>query len=131
MLPHKHFLVSGIFVAIAALIVQIDIKTAVLWIIVGGLVSAFIDIDSLCLLMFTRNKKLKKFRSIREIFGDYDGLISTFKEMGALKLLSITHLMISIAILIITLLFFADYLVPVLAGITPHLFTDLLLFVRR
>ena len=125
MLPHKHFLISGFFIAILALIVRLDAKTAVLWILIGGLVSAFIDIDSLLLLIFTRDMRLKRFGSLKSMFLNYDELIHVLGKTGKLRFLAITHSMISIAIIIITLFFFSSYLVPVLVGIISHLLSDL------
>ncbi len=125
MLPHKHFLIAGFFIAVLALIARLDLKTAILWILIGGFVSMIIDIDSIILLAFTKNRKLMRFKSIREIFTNFDGLISAFRETGKLMLLSATHSMISIVIVIITLFFFGDWLVPVLAGVVSHLFSDL------
>jgi Mn2+/Fe2+ NRAMP family transporter len=125
MLPHKHFIISGFFIAILALIARLDVKTALLWILVGGFVSMIIDIDSIVLLAFTRNRKLMRFKSFKEIFLNFDGLISAFRETGKLMLLSATHSMISIVIVVITLLFFSSYLVPVLVGVISHLLSDL------
>ena len=90
-----------------------------------------IDIDSIIILTFAKDKRLARFKSLKEIFIDFNGLISAFRRTGALKVLAITHLMTSIFIVVISFFVFNDYIVPILIGVISHLSTDLLLFIGK
>jgi len=128
MLPHKHFIVALVLIVIVALVFYPALSTMdlVLWVVVGGIISAAIDLDVMVLLNTAKlPKKLEKYAKPAGVFKDYKGFMRALCETGVVKKVIVTHFSFS-AVLILLFYFFANfYFVPVLLGVLSHLATDI------
>ncbi len=129
MLPQNHFAISGLTIAAVAYAAYpeksaLDISK---WALFGGILSAAVDLDIVAIVFLKSNKhkKLKRFRNILNIFRDFNGFKDTMAETGALKTGMISHLLLSVVLVVFFYLFSGDYIIPAVIGIVTHLITDL------
>lgn len=131
MLPHNHFIVAdlAITVAVAVSYPQMPALELGQWILVGGIISAAIDLDIMT-LVFLRSKKdgrLKPYKNPLKVYKKYQEFIAVLIETGLLKTGIITHLLLSAAIILFFYYFYNNLLMPVSIGVITHLLTDILI----
>ncbi len=120
MLPHKHFLIAEIIILIIGLFFPLSFIGLVKWVLIGGLFAVLIDIDSAILSFFS--KELKNYRNV---FKKYDEFMNLLVRTGLIKLLVLTHLLISAVFILGSYLYFDIYLIPISAGVISHLISDM------
>lgn len=134
MLPHKHFLIAAlfIFVAVIAFFSRMESIEVIKWVIVGGFISAAIDLDvyTIVLLKAGKENKLKSFRNPIEIYRNYKTFMDTIFATGVAKIGLITHLVFPIFIILVFYFLFSDYFIPVVIGVLSHIISDLPNFKR-
>ena len=127
MLPHKHFLFAIVVILVASFIFfpQLSFIDLVLWVVIGGIMSAAVDLDVMVLLNVIKlPPKLKKYKKPLGVFEDYKGFMKALCETGVIRKVIVTHIAIS-AVFILIFYFFANvYFVPVVLGVLSHLITD-------
>ena len=129
MLPHYHAIIAAITVLVVSLIFfpDLTIIESLLWIVVGSIIAAVIDIDAIILanIKSKREPALQRFQSYKAIANDFNAFINTMGETGTLKTVLITHVIFSLIIFLLFYLFLKPYIVPVIFGILTHLLTDI------
>ncbi len=127
MLPHNHFLIAAIAISISSAFFSKSLPEVIIWIIVGGFVSAMVDVDVVAITYWKsrKNEGLKTFRNPVELFRNYSLFIDTITETGILKMGMVTHMVISILFILLFYVFWSEYFVPVLVGITTHILSDI------
>lgn len=129
MLPHSHFLIASAVIVPTAFIGYPDksVQEIGAWVAAGGLASAAIDLDivALVLIRSRRETRLVPFRSLIEIHRRFALFMDTITETGVLRTGLKTHLLTSAVIISLSYLFAHAYAVPVVAGVTSHILSDL------
>ncbi len=129
MLPHKHFLITGLTVAPVTIVMYPE-KSAVditQWVLFGGVLSAAIDLDVVALIYLKSRTetRLRPFRNVVNIFRDFKGLKDVLAETGVLKVGITSHFIVS-AFLVLFFYFYANtYFVPAVLAIISHMISDL------
>lgn len=128
MLPHKHFLIAAIIAAPAAMVFAPGrpvINTGE-WMLVSGIVSAAIDLDIYTLVLIRSGKKneLKPFRSLAELYRSFDHFMDTIIQTGVRRTAIKTHFIVSIALVVLSYVFWKAYLIPVAIGVASHIISD-------
>ncbi len=129
MLPHYHAIIAAITVLIISLIFfqDLSIIEIFIWIVVGSVVAALIDIDAIILVKIKskREPALQRFQSFKAIANDFNAFINTMGETGTLKTILVTHVIFSLIIVLLFYLILESYVVPVIFGVLTHLLTDI------
>ncbi|MFQ6087463.1 MAG: hypothetical protein ACE5K0_00995 [Candidatus Methanofastidiosia archaeon] len=128
MLPHSHFAIAGIFIVGVSFVFYPEntFKDLIFWILVGGTVSAAIDLD-IILILFIKSRKdetLKPYLNVVAIYKNFKEFMDFITEKGILRIGMKTHLTISFALLLVSHLFFKEFFIPVGVGIISHLLSD-------
>jgi len=128
MLPHSHFVFSGFAVALVAILwfPQQSAAEVLEWILVGGLVSAAVDLDVVALVFVRSGKEssLTPFRNPVHIHKHYKKFMDTLAETGLLATAMKTHILISAAVVAVAYSFHKPYFIPATLGVLSHLITD-------
>ncbi|MBI3354104.1 MAG: hypothetical protein HY034_04355, partial [Nitrospirae bacterium] len=92
MLPHNHFIISGLAAVPAAVLLSPE-KPIVEWALISGLLSAAVDYDVYILVLLKSGKedRLKPFRNPLEIFRKYKLFMDAITETGVLRIGLKTH----------------------------------------
>jgi len=124
-MPHSHFLFTIPFIIIIALLFfpQLGVMDIVKWSVVGGIVSVLVDLDAS--IVMNVKPQLKKFRNYVYCTKNYNLFMSTLAKTNMLKVLLMTHILLSILIVLLSYLLFPVYLVPAIIGVSTHLLSDL------
>lgn len=129
MLPHKHFLISGLTIFLAAILLFPEKSVIGIgeWVLIGGLLSSAIDLDIyiLVLLKSRSESRLKPFRNPLEIYRNFGLFMDTIFKTGLWKIGLITHLALSVLIVILFYLFSNTYFIPIVLGVVSHIITDI------
>jgi len=129
MLPHTHFLIAGLIIALVAVILFPEKSLTEIgeWVLVGGLISSAIDLDiiALVLLKSKEEKRLKPFRNPLEIYRRFGSFMDTITKTGVLKIGLITHLIFSALVISLSYLFSITYFIPVSLGVASHIVSDI------
>ncbi len=129
MLPHNHFLIAGLVIVPVGMILFPEKSGGEIgeWVIIGGLLSAAIDLDvyALTILKSRKEKQLKPFRNPVEVYRKFKLYMDTITETGVLKTGLKTHLLSSTLIILIGYLFLNSYLLPIILGVVAHLISDI------
>ncbi|MBI4651134.1 hypothetical protein HY745_07605 [Candidatus Desantisbacteria bacterium] len=129
MLPHKHFLIAGLTIVPAAIILSPEKSVTEIgkWVLIGGIISSAIDLDiiTLVFLKSKKEKRLRLFRDPLEIYRKFELFMDTIIETGVLKIGLKTHLILSPIIIVASYFLAANYFVPVLLGVVSHILSDL------
>ncbi len=129
MLPHNHFVIAGLVIVSAALLLfpgmaLVDVFS---WALFGGFLSAAIDIDvyALVILKSRSDSRLKMFVNPFEIYRNFGLFMDLIFETGLWRAVLITHLAFS-AIIVFLFYFYGDaYFVPAVLAVVTHLVSDL------
>ena len=129
MLPHSHFLIASIVIAPVGILLfpEKSIIEIGQWILIGGLLSAAIDLD-VCTLAILKSKKenrLKPFRNPIKIYQKFNLFMDTITDTGVLKTGLKIHLLSSILPILIFYFFINNYFIPVTLGVVSHLISDI------
>jgi hypothetical protein len=128
MLPQKHFWISGLVVAPAAIALAHPRSAAGIaqWVLTGGIVSAAIDIDVYLLVLFGSGKeaRLRQFRNPLQIQRKFKLFMETIGETGVLRAAMKTHFVLSAAFILTAYYFFHPFFLPVSLGVLSHLACD-------
>jgi len=129
MLPQNHFAIAALVITPITLIYfpEKGVAGAGLWALVGGLVSATIDLDVIALVRLKSKDedRLKPFKDPRDIFRKFDLFMDTIYETGVLAIAMKTHLIFSAIITILFYLSWSSYFIPVMLGVGSHLISDI------
>ncbi len=128
MLPHSHFMIAGAVTAPASLVLSPErsVSQVIAWVVVGGLVSAAIDLDvaALVLLRSHGEPRLKPFLNPLEVYRRFPDFMDTIEATGVLRAAMVTHfLMAALAVLIFYLCSDA-FFVPAALGVVSHILSD-------
>lgn len=128
MLPQNHLVIAIIVIIPAALILfpGLSLFQLLLWVVLGGAVAALIDMD-IIIIVFQRAKKderLRPYTNIRSVSKDFKGFVDTITETGVLRIGLMTHVLVSVTVIVLFHLFLSDLLFPVVIGVVTHLVTD-------
>lgn len=134
MLPQNHFAIAALVIAPLTLIFfpeKVVVEVG-LWVLIGGLLSATIDLDIITLvrLKSKSENRLKPFTDPREIFRKFDLFMDTIYETGVLAIAMKTHVIFSTFIMILFYLSWRSYFMPVALGVGSHLASDIPNFKR-
>ncbi len=127
MLPHNHFLIAAFAIfLLSALLFPLTPSKLAKWILVGGIVSALIDLDVVALVYWKSktDTKLKPFRKPTELYKNYSVFLKTIAESGILKTGIKTHLIISALVILISYTI-PEYFIPVFIAVVTHILSDL------
>jgi hypothetical protein len=129
MLPHKHFLIAELVVFPVAFVLypEKNVIEIVKWAIVGGFMSALVDLD-IVVLVFLKSKSepsLRPFRSPVEVYRKFKFFMGVIDETGVLKVGMKTHFIFSAFIVLVFYFFVNSYFLSVLLAIISHLISDL------
>ncbi len=126
MLPHNHFIISGLAAVPAAALLSPE-KPVVEWALISGFLSAAVDYDVyiLVLLKSVKEDKLKPFRNPLEIFRKYKLFMDTIAETGVLRIGLKTHLIIPALIVLLSYFFANAYFIPAAVGVVTHIISDI------
>jgi len=129
MLPHNHFLIAGLAIAPVslALFPEKSIGETAEWVVIGGVVSAAIDLDIVTLvwLKSRQEQRLKPFRSLFEIYRRFKLFMDTITDTGVLKAGMITHFVVSVVAILVCRLLAPAYFVPVSIAVLSHILSDI------
>ena len=129
MLPHTHFIIASVAITPAAIVLSPErsVGNVVAWILVGGLISAAIDLDicTLVLLKSKRERRLQPFRNPLTIHRRFKEFMDTITETGLLKLGIKTHLVFSTLVILLFYFLCRTYFIPVTIGVVSHLISDI------
>jgi F0F1-type ATP synthase assembly protein I len=122
MLPHKHFLIAGIVILIAAIFFQVSVFEGILWTAIGGIAAMIIDFDAI--IFANISDEFRQFSNPIDLSRRYNEFMNLLKSTGKIKILMITHILISVIVLAIAFFFLRNYFIPIVLGIGSHLATD-------
>jgi|Deesub1362A_J573_1020465.scaffolds.fasta_scaffold06055_4 uncharacterized membrane protein YagU involved in acid resistance len=128
MLPHSHFIVSALAIFTLSLpFLPVGASELAGWIIVGGLVSALIDLDVVALVYWRSrsDSDLKPFTNPVELYKNYERFLDVIGEREILRTAFKTHFLISILFILLFYLFSPRYFIPVAIGVVTHVLSDL------
>ena len=126
MLPHNHFLIAALSIFLLSILLFPQSPSELArWILVGGIISALIDMDVVALVYWKSrsDNRLRPFRNPAELYKNYGLFMDRITESGILSLGIKTHLIISILIILI---FYAipEFFVPVFIAVVTHILSD-------
>lgn len=129
MLPHNHFLIACLVIVPAAILffpgmALVDVFS---WAVVGGFLSAVIDIDVyvLVILKSCSDGRLKMFVNPFEIYRNFGLFMDLIFETGLWRAVLITHLALSAIIVFLFYFYVYAYFLPAALGVVTHLISDL------
>ncbi len=129
MLPHRHFLIAGLTIAPVSVVLfpEKSLEEIWGWVLIGGILSASIDLDiyALVLLKSRKENQLTPFRNPIEIYRNFESFMNTIFKTGLWKIGLVTHLALSVLIVILFYLFSNTYFIPVALGVVSHLISDI------
>jgi len=129
MLPHNHFLIAGAVIAPAAMALSPELppREIVEWTLIGGILSAAIDLDVVAIIMLRSRKeqRLRQFRSLFAIYRHFGLFMDTIAETGVLRTAMITHISLAVMLLLACALLSPHYLVPVALAVLSHIASDI------
>ncbi len=129
MLPHNHFLIAGLSITPVALALYPDksLQNIGEWVVIGGFMSAAIDMDIITLVWLKSRKeqRLRLFRNPLEIYRQFKLFMDTITETGVLRTGLKTHLLISAAILQLCWYGAPAYFVPIAIAVMSHILSDI------
>jgi uncharacterized membrane protein YagU involved in acid resistance len=129
MLPHKHFLISGLTIFLAAILLFPEKSVIGIgkWVLIGGLLSSAIDLDIYILVLLKSGKedRLKPFRNPLGIYRNFESFMDTIFKTGLWKIGLVTHLAFSALLILLPYIFSSSYFVPVALGVISHIITDI------
>ncbi len=129
MLPQKHFAIAALVITPIAVIYfpEKSVAGAGLWVLVGSLMSAIIDLDIIALVKLKSKDedRLKPFTDPRAVFRKFDLFMDTIYETGVLAIAMKTHFIFSAIITILFYLSWRSYFIPVALGVGSHLISDI------
>ncbi|MFH1259657.1 MAG: hypothetical protein ABII74_07615 [Elusimicrobiota bacterium] len=126
MLPHNHFLIAGLVIAPVGLLDHKTISQVIQLALVGGFASSALDLDVYIsvLLKSRQESRLKKFTNPLTIYRQFDLFMDTLMETGIWKTGLWTHPFLSIAIILLTYIYWPAFYLPVALGLISHLISD-------
>ncbi len=126
MLPHNHFLISGLAAVPLAAVLSPE-QAVIEWALISGFLSAAVDYDVYILVLLKSGKedRLKPFRNPLEIFRRYKLFMDTITEIGVLKIGLKTHLIIPALIVLLSYIFANVYFIPAAVGVVSHIISDI------
>lgn len=129
MLPHNHFLIAALVIAPVRIFLfpERSLAEIVNWILIGGILSASIDLDiyALVLLKSRKESRLKPFRNPLEIYRNFRLFMDTIFKTGLWKLGLVTHLTLSALLILLSYIFYSVYFIPVALGVVSHIISDM------
>ncbi|MDP1696027.1 MAG: hypothetical protein Q8L29_03875 [archaeon] len=127
MMPHKHFIISMIFVILIALFFfpPLPYIQIFLWIVLAGIFSIIVDLDSIILLYRSNDKKLKPFKDYSYLNSHFSQFMKIISDNGIMKTALRTHVILSAVYLALAYLFINPYFIPISIGILSHLLSDI------
>lgn len=129
MLPHNHFLISGGAIAATTIIIFPENSTLLLiqWILVGGLISAAIDLDivSLVYIKARHDDQIKPFKNPVNLFRRFKEFMDLVTRNGLLKTGMVTHLFLSLIVISAFYFLLNSYFIPVVIGVVAHILSDI------
>ena len=127
MMPHKHFIVSTIFVVLIVWLFFPSLSYAQIgiWILIAGLFAILVDMDSAFLLYASKDKKLKPFRNYFYLNSHFNQFMKLISDNGIMKTALRTHIIFSAICIAIAYLFIHTYLIPITIGVLSHLLSDI------
>ena len=129
MLPHNHFIISGLAAVPVAAVLSPDKSIIGIgeWFLISGLLSAAVDYDVYILVLLKSGKedRLKPFRNPIEIYRKYKLFMDTITETGVLKIGLKTHFIFSALIVLLIYLFANPYFIPAVIGVVSHVISDI------
>ncbi len=135
MLPHRHFLIAGLTIAPVSVVLfpEKSLEEIWGWVLIGGILSASIDLDiyALVLLKSRKENQLTPFRNPIEIYRNFESFMNTIFKTGLWKIGLVTHLALSVLIVILFYLFSNTYFIPAVLGVISHIITDMPNLQRR
>ncbi len=126
MLPHTHFLISGLAAVPVAAVLSPE-KPIIEWALMSGLLSSAIDFDVYTLVLFKSIKedKLKPFRNPLKILKEYKNFMQIITETGVLKVGLKTHFILPAFVALLFYFLFPAYFIPAAVGIVTHIISDI------
>jgi hypothetical protein len=99
----------------------------IIWAVTAGIVAFVIDLDIIVMVAVgaRKDKRLRPYNSIQKVARDFRGFIDTLYETGLLKKAMLTHLAVSILLIVVTFFVSSFFIVPVVVGVVTHLATDI------
>jgi len=129
LLPHNHFLIAGLAMSSFAVALWPDksLQDIVEWVVIGGLISAALDLDIVTLVWLKSQtvERLKLFRNPLAIYCQFDLFMEAITETGILRTGLISHLCISTIIVLLSRLFAQLCLAPVTIAVLSHILSDI------
>lgn len=129
MLPHNHFLIAGLAISPVALTLfpEMAIREIGEWVVIGGVVSAAIDLDivTLVFLKSRQEQRLRLFRNPLEIYRRFNLFMDTITDTGVLRSGMRTHLISSAAIILLCQFLAPAYIIPVSIAVLSHIISDI------
>lgn len=129
MLPHNHFLIASLIIAIAGIVFFSELSLIEIgkWILTGALLSAAIDLDVyvLAVLKSKKMEQLKPFKNPIEMYRKFETFMDVMTKTGVLRTVVKTHIISSVLVIVAFYLFFNAYLIPVVLGVLSHLISDI------
>ena len=129
MLPHKHFVIACLFIVPIALLLfpGMTLNDVFLWVVVGGFLSAAIDVDvyALVILKSRDDKGLKKYVNPFVIYRNFGLFMDLIFETGLWRAVLMTHIAFSALIVFLFYFYLDAYFVPAVLSVATHLATDL------
>ena len=129
MMPQYHSVIAAVVTAAVSLALYPGNSpvTLLVWVVASAIAAAVIDLDVMAHVAVAakHDPGLRPWTDPRNVGKDFRGFIEALRAKGILRLAGMTHLVISIAIVILTWLLMPSLLVPVSIGVATHLATDL------
>lgn len=126
MLPHNHFLISGLAAVPIAAVLSPE-KSIIEWALISGFLSSAIDLDvyTLVLLKSRKEDKLKPFRNPLKILKEYKNFMQIITETSVLKIGLKTHFILPTFIALLSYFLFPAYFIPAAVGVVTHVLSDI------
>lgn len=127
MMPHKHFIVSTIFVVLIIWLFfpSFSYTQILIWIIIAGIFSIIVDFDSAFLLYTSKDKKLKPFKNFFYLNRHFNQFMKIIAKNGIMKTALRTHIILSVIYVLIAYFFIYSYFIPISIGVASHLLSDI------
>jgi len=129
MMPQYHSVIAAVVTAVVSLALYPGNShvTLLVWVVASAIVAAVIDLDVMAHVAVAakHDPGLKRWTDPRNVGKDFRGFIEALRAKGILKRAGVTHLVISIAFILLTWSLSPSLLVPVSIGVATHLATDL------
>jgi len=97
------------------------------WVLIGGILSAAIDLDiyALMLLKSRKENQLKPFRNPLKIYRNFEQVMNIVFQTGLWKIGLVTHFVISVLLVVLAYFLFNTYFIPVALGVISHIISDI------